>query len=131
MNLYRKCYLHSPSHKKFLKQSFWLIQDAQMLGSPRVGCAGVAVASSIFCAWSAAQPIPHQLLPMQKINETKVFLCFLTLLARVRSNHRKKIFGVGAALMGPSISVFPPVARASFSNFCCSGCFVFPSLQSR
>lgn len=60
-----------------------------MLGSPGVGCVGVAVASSILCAWSAAQPIPHQLLPMQKINETK------------KIQNIKKIFGVGGSVNGP------------------------------
>lgn len=118
-----------PQPQECFNRSFWLSMGCPNVGFlPGEGCGGVAVATTILCAWSTAQPTPHEVMQSAENKQDQGCFFLLTPLPRVRSNHRKKIiFGVGFffLVMAPSISIFLPMANASFSNFRCSNCFVF------
>lgn len=94
---------------------------------PWEGCGGVAVATTVLCAWSTAQPIPREVLPSAENKQVQGCFFLLAPLARARCNHRKKIIGLFFCFLvtAPSIVAFLPMANASFSNFRCSNCFVF------
>lgn len=70
---------------------------ADVVFLPMEGCGGVAMATTVLCSGSTAQPIPHEVLPSAENKQDQSCFFLLTPLARARNNHGKNVivFGVG------------------------------------